>query len=157
MSTEFTRGAAPLMASQTLQLVQHANQVSQAVQSEVSKHLQEKGHSTMTSSALAFLSVLEGGVTCGSDIARHLGVSRQMVAKTVKELKSAGYIAQQNAFGKQKEILLTQQGDQVLNDAKQVLAVIDKTLSQSLGSKHLFATNETLKKLSFVLEMSGMS
>ena len=101
----------------------------------------------MTPSLLSFLSVLECGINYGSEIARTLGVSRQMVAKTVKELCQLGYLEQVDDIGKQKKILFTQSGEQLIADARQLLADLDSLLLQKLKTDTLLATSHNLKTI----------
>ena len=55
-----------------------------------------------TPTALSLLSTLECGINYDSEITRTLGVSRQMVTKTIKVLCLLKYLEQVDAVGKQK-------------------------------------------------------
>ena len=107
MSTRLTQKGTPMVDSLALTLVQMASDVQERTTDYLSTSLQIKGYKTITPSILNFLGALECGVNYGSEIARNLNVSRQMVAKTVKELSRQGYLEQVADIGKQKKILFT--------------------------------------------------
>lgn len=54
-----------------------------------------------------------------------------MVAKTVKQLCQLGYLEQLDDVGKQK-IIFTKAGENLMSDARQPLADLDKTMQQQL-------------------------
>jgi DNA-binding MarR family transcriptional regulator len=146
MSTELT-GRAVMVDSQTLQLVLETARVNDSISRYLSTSLKNKGYEFATASALSFLSTLECGVNYGSQIARNLGVSRQMVAKTVKGLCLAGYLEQVDDVGKQKKILFTATGEQLMSDARQLLADIDNVLTTQLSGKTVAAMVTNLSKV----------
>jgi len=135
MSTRFTKRGVPLVESQSLQLIQSAQRLNDAITKHLSSRLVEKGYESITPSLLSFLSLLECGVNYGSEIARNLGVTRQMVAKTVKELCRVGYLVQIDGAGKQKEIHFTENGEFLMSDARQMLAELDEILFNDLDAK----------------------
>lgn len=147
MSTELTGGEAIMVDSQTLQLVLETAQVNDSISRYLSSSLKNKGYEFATSSALSFLSTLECGVNYGSQIARNLGVSRQMVAKTVKGLCQAGYLEQVDDIGKQKKIMFTSTGEQLMSDARLLLADIDNVLNTHLGEKTVTTMVTNLTKV----------
>jgi DNA-binding MarR family transcriptional regulator len=133
--------------SQTLQLVLRAGQVNDSIFQYLANTLKNKGYKFASPSALSFLSTLECGVNYASDIARNLGVSRQMVAKTVKELCSAGYLDQVDDIGKQKKIIFTTNGEVLISDARQLLADIDKALENKLAVDTVSSTLTSLNMI----------
>lgn len=147
MSTELTVGSMPMIDSHTLQLVLGTAQVNDSISRYLSASLKRSGYEFATPSALRFLSTLECGVNYGSEIARNLGVSRQMAAKTVKGLCHAGYLDQVDDTGKQKKIIFTKTGELLMSDARQLLADIDKTLIKQLGEKCASNTVANLNKI----------
>ena len=150
MSTELTNKATTMVESQGLQLVLGAQQVSDSISLYLSNTLKRQGYQFATPAALSFLSALECGINYASDIARSLGVSRQMVAKTVKGLCTAGYLLQVDDKGKQKKILFTDMGEQLMADARQLLADVDQTLHSQLSADEL---NSTIKHLGMIQAM----
>jgi len=151
MSTRLTRKGTPMVDSQALKLVLGASQVHELTTRYLSKSLKFKGYNEATPSILNFLSALECGVNYGSEIARNLGVSRQMVAKTVKELCRNGYLEQVGGVGKQKEILFTETGELLMSDARQILADIDRVLIKQLGQNSIKATVASLDIIKDIL------
>ena len=135
MSTKFTKRGIPLVESQSLQLIQSASRLNDVITKYLSQRLAEKGYASLTPSLLSFLSILECGVNYGSEIARNLGVTRQMVAKTVKELCHLGYLEQIDSAGKQKEILFTETGEYLMSDARQLLAEVDEILFEDVDAR----------------------
>ncbi|GHB60580.1 hypothetical protein GCM10008107_07280 [Psychrosphaera saromensis] len=147
MSTKLTTNNLPMAESQTLQLVLGAGQVNDSIFQYLANTLKDKGYKFASPSALSFLSTLECGVNYASDIARNLGVSRQMVAKTVKELCSAGYLDQVDDIGKQKKIIFTTNGEVLISDARQLLADIDKALENKLAVDTVSSTLTSLNMI----------
>ena len=145
MSTQVTKRGLPIVESQSLQLVFGAAKMNDKIFQYLSKTLKEKGYPSVTPSALNFLSTLECGINYGSEIARSLGISRQMVAKTVKELCRVGYLEQLDGKGKQKQILFTELGEHLMADSRQLLAELDDTLSATMGQALLKETVARLK------------
>ena len=152
MSTRYTKKGIPLAESQTLQLTQNASLLSNAVTKYLSLRLINMGHESITPSLLSFLSILECGVNYGSEIARSLGVTRQMVAKTVKELCRLGYLEQLNGEGKQKEILFTDDGEQLMSDSRRLLSEVDEVLLKHFDNKRISRIAEELNRLAGALD-----
>ena len=117
-----------MVESQSLQLIQSASRLNDVITQYLSQRLIEQGYAALTPSLLSFLSILECGINYGSEIARNLGVTRQMVAKTVKELCRLGYLEQIDGTGKQKEIHFTETGEHLMSDARLLLSEIDEIL-----------------------------
>lgn len=147
MSTELTKEKPTMIDSQALQLVLGASQVNDSIALYLSNSLKAKGYTFATPAALNFLSALECGINYGSEIARNLGVSRQMVAKTVKGLCLAGYLEQADDAGKQKKIIFTETGELLMADARQLLADIDKSLATQLSEESINTTIKSLNQI----------
>lgn len=94
MTVSFTERGTPLAESDTLTLVQTSGMVKDRISEVAAARLRDRGYADVSASLLGFLGALDCGVNFGSDIARRLDISRQMVAKTVKELSEAGYLVQ---------------------------------------------------------------
>ena len=148
MSTRFTKRGVPLVESQSLQLIQSASRLNDAITKYLSQRLVARGYESVTPSLLSFLSVLECGVNYGSEIARNLDVTRQMVAKTVKQLCRLGYLEQVDGAGKQKEIHFTKTGEYLMSDARRLLAELDEVLSSKTGGRSPQAIIEELNTVS---------
>lgn len=151
MSTRLTKKSNPMVDSEALKLVLSASHVQELTTRYLSQTLNAKGYEAVTPSILNFLSALECGVNYGSEIARSLGVSRQMVAKTVKELCRYGYLEQKDGMGKQKEILFTHNGELLMSDTRKILADIDKILVRNMGLKSVQSTIANLATIAGIL------
>ena len=147
MSTRMTKKGSPMVESQSLQLVFSAAKMNEQIYQYLSNALEKKGYQSATPSVLNFLSTLECGINYGSEIARSLGISRQMVAKTVKELCRVGYLEQIDGIGKQKQILFTDLGERLMSDSRQLLAELDAILYQKIGQLPLQETLQHLKDI----------
>jgi DNA-binding MarR family transcriptional regulator len=119
--------------SRSLKLLCAAAAMHDRLTAYVAAQLQLQGFDGVSPAMLTFLSALDCGTNYGSEIARRLKVSRQMVAKTVKELCTVGYLEQIEGAGKQKRILFTEQGEQLMAAARSLLADLDQILSDRLG------------------------
>lgn len=151
MSNRFTQKGISMVDSQTLKLVQSSSQVSHLAAGYLSNRLKSKGYSEASITNLNFLSALECGVNYASELARNMGVSRQMIAKNVKQLCLAGYLKQEKGVGKQKKILFTYLGEQLMSDARKLLAEIDELLIQQEGPEFIAETIASLEHIQNVL------
>jgi DNA-binding MarR family transcriptional regulator len=150
MSTRFTSRGTPMADSQSLRLVFATAAVHERIVERVAAGLMREGYD-VSPSKLHFLGALDCGVNYGADIARQLRVSRQMVAKTVKELCRAGYLEQVTAAGRQKQILFTAEGERLMSDIRQRLARLDVVLSERVGATAFEATLSSLDAIATVL------
>ena len=147
-----------MVESKTLQLALTAGTVTELITSYLSKQLINKGYESASPAVLNFLSTLECGVNHASEIARNLGVSRQMVAKTVKEFCRIGYLEQVAGVGKQKEILFTEKGEHLMSDARLILAEIDSIFLKKLEKDTLKKTVAGLAEIhQIIAELSSNS
>jgi len=123
MSTRFTRKGIPMVESRSLQLIQSAQRLNDVI------------------------TLLECGVNYGSEIARNLDVTRQMVAKTVKQLCKLGYLEQIDGAGKQKEIHFTVTGECLISDARQLLSELDEILFKNTNTSKPQTIIDELNKM----------
>ena len=147
MSTKLTKKVPQMVDSYSLQLVLEAAKTNEQIFTYLSKALKAKGYKSATPSVLHFVSALECGVNYASDIARRLGISRQMAAKTSKELCRMGYLQQKDAVGKQKQIVFTKLGEQLVSDARKALAELDEMLDTKIGKNELKDTVNYLEAI----------
>lgn len=98
--------------------------------------LAASGHAGVTASALGFLGQLDCGVNHAAEVARRLGVSRQMIAKTVSEMERAGWLrlAPDPDHRNRKTIRFTVAGERLMADARQALATLDTELEKTGGT-----------------------
>ncbi len=117
----------------------------------VAAQLHLKGFAGVSPAMLNFLSALDCGTNYGAEIARRLKVSRQMVAKTVKELCAIGYLEQREGTGKQKQILFTAQGEYLMAAARLILADLDQILTDCLSETQVEKITLQLETITSVL------
>lgn len=144
MSTWFTQRGVAMVESRSLALVFATADVHERIVSRAAQHLQEKGYQDLSPAVLEFLGTLDCGVNVASDVARALGVSRQMVGKTVTQLSRAGYLQQREATGRQKHIVFTDRGERMMADVRAFLAELDRELDDYLGTDTLARTLRAL-------------
>ena len=155
MSTRLTENEIPMVESLSLQLVMAAAQVHETTSLYLSESLKKKGYKFVSPSVLNFLSTLECGINYGSEIARALGVSRQMVAKTVKELCNANYLEQREGLGKQKQIIFTKTGELLMSDARQLLSDVDSLLNNEMDEIQIKTTVTNLESIQKIMVQLG--
>jgi DNA-binding MarR family transcriptional regulator len=146
MSTRFTKRGTPLLESRSLRLVLGAGAVRDLMVEHVARELKAEGYEEMSAALLGFLGALDCSVaTHAAEIARGLNVSRQMVGKMVKELCRVGYLEQVEGPGRQKQILFTVAGEQLMSDVRRHLAHLDRAIVTAVGAAALKETIETLE------------
>ncbi|MDZ7829266.1 MAG: MarR family winged helix-turn-helix transcriptional regulator [Halofilum sp. (in: g-proteobacteria)] len=125
----------------------------EALMHYLADRLAEAGHAGVTASALGFLGQLDCGVNHAAGIARRLGVSRQMVAKTVAEMERAGWlrVAPDTQHGNRKTIRFTADGERLMADARQVLATLDAEIERACGTGFAERMDADLGRLRAVL------
>ncbi len=155
MSTRLTRSGIPMVDSQSLKLVLAASSMEQVFSEYLSNQLTRQGYEAVTPSSLSFLSALDCGENVASNIARALGVSRQMVAKTVKQLCKIGYLEQIDGVGRQKTIIFTPLGEQLISDARRVLADLDHVLFGLIGEQRAKELTEGIHSISTAPEFKS--
>lgn len=141
-STKLTKkiDAKPQMvASKSLKLASMLSSLNDTIVSHVSQELIEQGYQFVTPSLLNFLSILDCGVNYSAEVARRLGVSRQMVSKTVKEMSELGLLelVDDPNLGNQKVIIFTSQGENLISKARQILLEMDNRLEKVLGKQSI--------------------
>jgi len=117
-----------MVDSETLGLLSNAEKMKREVYRYVTKNLKSAGFSDISPSSLYFLASLECGDNYASEIARSLQVSRQMVSKTVKALVEIGYLELKHDKGKQKTIVFTQLGEELISSSRKLLESLDDSL-----------------------------
>lgn len=144
--------------SQSLRLLFVAADLHDQFTEYVSEQLRMKGFDDISPSMLHFLSALDCGINYGAEIARRLKVSRQMVAKTVKELCRAGYLEQAEGIGKQKQILFTEEGERLMSTARTVLADLDRVFIEHFSEtlvEEMTLRLEALKSVLIAIKEGG--
>lgn len=152
MSTKLTispRPALPMVESQSLTLVFLLGEVNEKLLARLAEDLAARGHARVTAPALGFLGQLDCGINHAAGIAERLGVSRQMVAKTVAEMERAGWLKQDTDPQRRnrKVIRFTPEGERLMADARQTLADLDALLARDCGEAFLRELITALERL----------
>lgn len=131
MSTKFTSFEENFQLGQSM--VHRQNWMTHSLINLMSK----QGHAKITAAHLQFMNYLDCGDTHPAAIARRIGVSRQAIYRSTRELQKLGVLEMlpdpQN--GNQKIIHMTEYGNKVALDARQALDEIEIELSQRLGAQ----------------------
>ncbi len=160
MSTELTKApqpALPMVESQSLTLAFLLGEVHATLLARLAERLAVCGHARVTASALGFLGQLDCGINHAAGIAERLGVSRQMVGKTVAEMERAGWLVQDIDPHRRnrKAIRFTPEGERLMADARQVLAELDAHCASACGPEFLGALIDRLTALKHMLKADG--
>lgn len=119
------------------------------VDDELQVSLEKKGWRQFThSQSMIFLNMAEGRDRT-IDIARHMGVSKQAINRTINELVEIGLIqlAPDPSDKRAKRLILSAKGEVITQDATKSLAALEKNLSKKLGEKKAGQLKSLLKAL----------
>jgi DNA-binding MarR family transcriptional regulator len=143
--------------SRSLRLLLQLADTQKLLVEHVAHSLTALGYSGVTSGALGFLGQLDCGPNHASEIARHLGVSRQMVAKTVTEMEQKGWLEQvpDPHLRNRKVIRFTAAGEQLMSNARATLAELDEQLDREFGSGWIASLADNLTGLKASLMEAG--
>lgn len=134
MSTKLTRtGGQPayeMAESRSLKLVHLATNFERRAQKWLVDLLHDRGFSGLTPSQLNFLGALDCGPNNASKIADDLGISRQAVHKTVKELEKCGWLQSEadQILRNQRVITFTVEGERMMSEARALFKELDDKL-----------------------------
>ncbi|GAB4149071.1 MAG: winged helix DNA-binding protein [Sphingomonadales bacterium] len=122
--------------SQSLRLLFELGAAQARLMDWLAAQLAKRGHAGVTPSALGFLGQLDCGPNHAAAVARRLGVSRQMVAKTVAEMAAKGWLelVPDPVLRNRKVIEFTIQGERLMADSRAILAQLDDILRTRLGA-----------------------
>ncbi len=101
--------------------------------------MSKKGHKSLSPAHLAFLANLDCGETHASAVARRMGVSRQAVYRSTRELQKLGVLKliDDPAAGNRKIVQMTARGIKVATDARACLVEVEAELEARIGSRGL--------------------
>jgi len=102
----------------------------------VAEDVSQAGFEGITVAHVNFIGALDCGLTQSSEVARRLGISRQAVHKTARELVAQGFIElkENPARGNQKIIAFTARGEALVSTMRKVLKRMDGALKTRLGA-----------------------
>lgn len=107
-----------------------------------------RGHKNLTTAHLMFLANLDCGSTHASLVARRMGVSRQAVYRSTRELQAQGALtlADDPIRRNQKVIQMTQLGAVIALDARACMAEVEATIKQRIGEQDFEKLYSILKR-----------
>ncbi|MEP1768733.1 MAG: MarR family transcriptional regulator [Sulfitobacter sp.] len=139
MSTKLTTcTSAPayeMADSRSLRLVQLVSNFERKAQKWLVGQLHSRGFDTLTQSQLSFLGALDCGPNSASQIASNLGITRQAVHKTVKELETSGWLQSQadQTRRNQRVITFTHEGERMISEARALFQQLDDKLFEGFS------------------------
>lgn len=119
------------------------------VDSELQIVLEQKGWRQFThAQSMIFLNMAEGRDRA-VDIAKHMGVSKQAVNRTIKELLEIGLIqlTTDSNDKRSKRLSLTRKGSEITQDATESITELENRLGDKLGKKNADELKTLLKML----------
>jgi len=150
LSTKLTRTSPTagydLVDSSALALTQATESFRERMVVWLLSKLWDDGFESLKASQLTFLGSLDCGVNFASELARNLGISRQAVHKTVRELEVAGWVATRpdNALGNQRVIVFAEEGERLMSHARAHFSTLDILLIERFGEDRLAELQELL-------------
>ncbi len=140
MSTKLTkspRAGLDLVDSRALALTQAVRGFQARMAAWLLDQLAAEGYTPLSASQLGFLGALDCGPNHAAELARGLGLSRQAVHKTVRELEQAGWLetGPDAQLGNQRVIRFSPKGEQLMASARHLFAQLDETLLTAFGEE----------------------
>ncbi|MFT5005832.1 MAG: DNA-binding MarR family transcriptional regulator [Paracoccaceae bacterium] len=142
LSTALTtsrHGGFDLVDSRSLKLIRQLADFQTRMVGWLITGLRQDGFTELTVNQLTFMGELDCGVNHASELARRLGVTRQAIHKSVKDLSQIGWLetTMHPEFGNQKIIQFTREGERLMSRARQQFADLDQILEGRLGQDGL--------------------
>ena len=134
MSTKVTTSsespAYEMAESRSLKLVHLTSNFERRAQKWLVDLLHGRGFIGLTQSQLSFLGALDCGPNSASQIANDLGITRQAVHKTVKELEICGWLKSEadQIRRNQRIITFTDEGERMMSEARALFKQLDERL-----------------------------
>ncbi len=116
---------------------------------ELQDSLGQKGWQHFShSQSMIFLNMAEGRDRA-VDIAKHMGISKQAINRTIKDLVESDMVklVPDKKDKRSKRIVLTDKGALITKDATLSLSELEKKLEQTLGSKKTLQLKQLLEAL----------
>ena len=151
LSTKLTRQSPTagydLVDSHALALTQSTDAFRDRMVTWLLLQLEKDGFDDLKASQLSFLGSLACGVNYAAELARVLGISRQAVHKTVRELEQAGWLATRpdDQLKNQRVIIFTVEGERMMSRARAHFLKLDTRLIEKFGKNTLAEIQEFLQ------------
>lgn len=150
MSTKLTRKSPTagydLADSRALALTQATENFRERMVAWLLSRLLDDGFDGLKTNQLSFLGALDCGVNFAAELARTLGISRQAVHKTVRELEAAGWLLTRpdDELGNQRVIVFTEEGERMMSRARTHFLTLDTQLIEKFGDEKLAELQDLL-------------
>lgn len=133
MSTKFTKST--MRTEPPTPLTVLLQTASQWVMQSLLAELHRSGYDAISEPHLILFGNLDCGTTHASAIAQRIGVSRQAIYRTVRELQDLGMLCLETdpVRGNQKVVVMTERGMQLATDARAALSRVEDILGQRVG------------------------
>lgn len=101
--------------------------------------MHDRGHTELSTAHIAFYCNLNCGMSHASEVARRMGITRQAVYKTTRELQRLGALtlSMDPSDRRQKIITMTPLGEQIALDARECMAQIESHLRSRIGRENV--------------------
>lgn len=108
----------------------------------------ERGHTELTAAQLMFLANLDCGDTYASEVARRMGVTRQAVHRSTRDLQKLKILRLESDKTRktQKVIRMTKLGLQIVREARSCLADLEAKLGERIGVRDVEKLSSVLAK-----------
>lgn len=90
-----------------------------------------------------------------TELAEHVGLSKQALNPLLNDLDAAGYLTRQlsETDGRHRILLLTPRGEKLLADAKAILEEIERELAEAVGARRYATFRSVLTDLPSLLDL----
>lgn len=145
MSTKFTKPAIQTSPPAPLSLL--FQQSNRWFSLSVLNMLEKKGYMGLSEAQLNLLANLQCGSTYASAVAVQMGISRQAIYRTTKELQKAGLLVLEEDAERrnQKIITMTAQGMALATDARVILEQVETELATRIGQDNALILRQALE------------
>lgn len=145
LSTKFTKYDMQTSPATPLSVLFH--QSSKWFSLSVKNLLEKKGYTDLSDAHLSLLANLQCGSTYASAVAAQMGISRQAIYRTTKELQSAGILIleEDGERRNQKIITMTERGMALATDARAILELVEMELAARIGPENAQVLRHSLE------------
>ncbi len=145
MSTKFTKRGVPGDIDAPLTVMLHSG--AHWILRGVLNRLCAEGFDRITEPHLTLLGNLDCGATHAADVAERMGVTRQAIARTLRELEALGYLGLERdpVRKNQKIIVMTAAGENLALAARAALEDTEAVLEERIGPTRLKGLREALR------------
>ena len=141
MTTIASSPAYEMADSRSLRLVHLTSTFERSAQKWLVDMLRDRGFTEVTQSQLSFLGALDCGPNYASQVASQLGITRQALHKTVKELEICGWLqtVPDPVRRNQRILAFTDEGERMMSEARALFKQLDDRLFAGWDSDRIEA------------------